>query len=113
MAIQYVALNNFSKSGEVHLSRHVFETIANRAVKKVDFATPALKKNKGIFKVKGPAHVVFRQDGKVDIILEVSISRDAPVKDVCIKIQEKVASYLQMMCETVPFSIKIKVLSLS
>lgn len=108
----YLVLNNYSSSGKVSLSRQVFESIAAKAIAEVKSAAPA-RKSKGLFKVKGPAGVVFRKDGRVDISLDVSLSKDAPVQEVCLKIQEQVASKIQMMCETVPFSIKVRVVSLS
>ncbi len=113
MSSNYVVLNNFSPTGNIALSRRLFESIANKAVEEVGTASPALKKNKGIFKVKGPANVIFRKDGKIDIVLEVSLRKDAKVQDVCLQIQQNVASHIQMMCETVPFSIKIRVVSLT
>ncbi len=113
MASNYLVLNNFSKSGQVRLSRALFESIAEEAINEVKMASPAARKNKGLFKAQGPAKVAFRKDGKVDISLDVSLSKTAPVKDVCMRIQESVASAVQMMCETVPFSIKVRVTSLT
>lgn len=111
MANNYVILNNFNSTGKVGISRAAIETIASKAVNEVKEASVA-KSRQGLFKVKGPASVAFRKDGRVDIRLEVTISKDAKVKDVCLEIQESVASAVTMMCETVPFSIKIKVVGL-
>lgn len=94
------------------LSHQLFESIAERAVSEVKGAFPA-KKSKGLFKVKGPAAVSFRNDGKVEVKLDVTVARGAPVQDVCLKIQESVASNIQMMCETLPFAVKIRVVSLA
>ncbi len=111
----YVVLNNYSKSGQVRLSRQLFETIAERAINEVRSARAARKTRGkgGLFTPQGPAKVTFRKDGKVDIVLKVELQRDAPVEEVCLDIQEHVASAIQMMCETLPFSIKVVVASLA
>jgi uncharacterized alkaline shock family protein YloU len=43
--------------------------------------------------------------------MDVTIQKGESVKDICLQIQEGVASAITMMCETVPFSIEIKVIS--
>ncbi len=113
MSNNYLVLNNYSKSGEIRLSRKLFESIAEEAVSEVEMAKTSARKNKGLFKTQGPAKVAFRKDGKVDISLDVSISREAPAQEICLKIQEQVANSIQMMCETVPFSIKVRIVSLT
>lgn len=106
----YYPLNNFQSLGVMGISRRSFESIATTAANGVKDAQVS-KRNTRLFHLDHPVHAYFRKDGKVEFHLDVSISSGAPVKDVCLHIQEAVASAITMMCETVPFGIEIKVLS--
>lgn len=77
-------------------------------------APPFLKAAKAsVFKMTNPVKVFFRKDGRIDINLDVSVKKGESVGEICTNIQNSVADALFMMCEAVPFSVHIKVSSLS
>lgn len=110
MKRDYYYLHNYQNKGEIGISRHAFETIANIATNEVTDASVSQRKNR-LFNLEHPVKASFRKDGRVDLFLDVNIRSGANVKDVCLEIQEGVASAITMMCETVPFGIQIKVVS--
>src|SRR5574344_494793 len=103
----YIYLQNYSRKGDMGISRRVFEMIATEATNRVNGATVSNAKN-GVFKVSHPITCIFK-DGKVIINIHVTIKRGIKVNDVCLKIQEEVANSLMVMCEVIPFNINIKV----
>ncbi len=95
------------------ISRDAFTTIVETATKNVSGASLNNKKKKTtIFQMKNPVKVAFRKDGKVDILIDVSIKKGISVDNVCSDIQNNVADALMMMCETIPFSIRFKISSI-
>ncbi|MCH3908779.1 MAG: Asp23/Gls24 family envelope stress response protein [Bacilli bacterium] len=110
MKRDYYYLHNYQSKGAIGISRHAFETIATIAANQVKGASVSTKKGR-LFNLEHPVKASFRKDGKVDFNLDVNIKSGANVKDVCLQIQEGVASAITMMCETVPFGIEIKVVS--
>lgn len=110
MSRDYYFLNNYKNNGKMGISRRSFETIATTAANGVKDAKVSRQKSR-LFHLAHPVNAYFRNDGKVELQIDVNISGAAPVKDVCLKIQEAVASSVSMMCETVPFGIEIKVIS--
>ena len=112
MAQDYISVNNYSRLGRMGISRRAFETIAEKATNEVKFANVA-NKSSHRFSLRGPVIVSFRKDGRVDIDIDVSIAEGAKVQEVCLEIQHNVANAIQMMCETVPFNIQVKVISIS
>ncbi|MDD5885110.1 MAG: Asp23/Gls24 family envelope stress response protein [Erysipelotrichaceae bacterium] len=112
MASEYYYLNHYSNRGKMGIARKAFTQIATIATNQVQNASVASRNKKFLFHLDRPVSVVFRKDGKVEIKLDVSIKRGVPVKDVCADIQNHVADAILMMCETVPFSIEIKVSAL-
>lgn len=110
MSRDYYFLNNYKNGGTMGISRRSFETIATKAADGVKDARVSRQKSR-LFHLAHPVNASFRKDGKVELQIDVSISGGAPVKDVCLHIQEAVASAISMMCETVPFGIEIKVVA--
>lgn len=111
MKRDYYCLNNYAQNGMMGISRRSFETIATMAANEVKGASVKMRKSR-FFTLEHPVKASFRKDGKVDLNLDVSLAKGSSVKDVCLEIQEAVASAVTMMCETIPFTIQIKVLSI-
>jgi len=97
-------------NGAMGISRRAFETIATLATNEIKGAT-VNKKKSHLFSLEHPVSASFRKDGKVDLNIDVNIAKGADVKEVCLQIQEGVANSITMMCETVPFGVEIKVIS--
>jgi uncharacterized alkaline shock family protein YloU len=110
MKRDYYYLHNFTQNGTMGISRRCFETIATLAANEVKGASVKMRKSR-FFTLEHPVRASFRKDGKVDLNLDVSLAKGSSVKDICLEIQEAVASEITMMCETVPFTIQIKVVS--
>jgi uncharacterized alkaline shock family protein YloU len=110
MKRDYYYLNNYTNGGEMGISRHAFESIATVAANEVEGASVSKRKTR-LFDLEHPVKASFRKDGKVELQLDVTLQKNAAIKDICLQIQEGVASAITMMCETVPFSIEIKVVS--
>jgi uncharacterized alkaline shock family protein YloU len=111
MSSDYVVVDNLNNAGTMGISRKALENIASLATNGVKGATVS-KSRARLFNLSRPVYAYIRKDGRVEIHLDVNIKSGAQVKDVCLKIQEDVASAITMMCETVPFRIQIKVVSI-
>ena len=107
----YVLIKNYSSNGKMAISRQALQSITERAVAGIPGANIAQKKKNALanFFMMGPVRIILRSNGIADIRLEVALSAEAKVMDVCTKIQEEVAKAIQMTCETVPVSVNIKV----
>lgn len=104
----YYKIQNLSKTGDIALSRKVFEQIALDAINRVSGASVSKKA-----KVKfSPVQVTFHNNGKVEVSLSISLSKSANINETCKKIQEEVASSLMAYCESIPYDIEIKVVSI-
>jgi uncharacterized alkaline shock family protein YloU len=110
MKRDYYYLNNYTNGGEMGISHHAFESIATAAANAVVGAKVSKRKTR-LFALEHPVTARFRHDGKVELQMDVTIQKGESVKDVCLQIQEGVASAIAMMCETVPFAIEVKVVS--
>lgn len=113
----YYYLNNYRNAGAMGISRNAFIKIATIACNNVTGASVSQRGKKRnpvnmIFDLASPVKAMFRRDGKVEIGLQVQISKQANVHETCLKIQQEVANAISMMCETVPFSVELKVVSL-
>ena len=107
----YVLIKNYSSNGKMAISRQALVSLTERAVANIPGADIVQKKKQGlpsVFKTR-PVKIVLRSNGIADIRIEVELSAEAKVMDVCTKIQEEVAKAIQVTCETVPVSVNIKV----
>lgn len=104
----YYKIKNLSNRGDIALSRKVFEQIASDAASRVNGASVSKKEK---FKLS-PVIVTFHTNGKVEVSLSISLSKESNVSETCKKIQEEVASSLMAYCESIPYDIKIKVASI-
>lgn len=115
MKRDYYYINNYQYNGDLAIGRHAFERIAAIAASSVPGASiQHAKQKKGIFTLEGPVRASFRKDGRIDLRLDVSISKNAEsVPEVCSMIQKTVAKAITKMCEALPFRIEVRVTSLS
>ncbi len=110
----YFIIKNYSRNGEMAISRHVFEELALTTIMKIPGVTPYAgddKKNHSI-NLYHPATATIKKDGRVYLNIDVSISKKVNIKDTCMKIQEEVRNALLTALETVPVNININVASI-
>lgn len=112
MSRDYYYLKNYNRNGEMAISRLAFAKLAESAANSVNGVSVNTKKKKSVFDLDKPIKIVFRKDGKVEITVDVSIAHGQDVRRVCESIQQKVADSISLMCETVPFSVEVKVSSI-
>jgi uncharacterized alkaline shock family protein YloU len=104
----YIALDNYTGLGTMGISRRVLASIASKATASVAGASLS-KRESRLFQISRPVKVALSHEGKAEIKIEVNLKKGAKVQDICLKIQQEVASQIAMMCEIVPIEIKIKV----
>ncbi len=108
----YVYIENYSKNGKMGISHIVFDQIASISAQRVKGVT--IRKNAKLqraFKLRKPIYCQI-QNGIVNVNIDVSIAQGSNVHEVCVKIQEEIASALSSLTELVPFSVNIKVASI-
>ena len=103
----YVYIQNYAKRGNLAISSSVFDEIVSIAIENIK-GVKIKKQEKFLFFLHKPVHCLIR-NGKILCDIEVIISQDFIVNDVCVKIQEEVADAIMSMTEFVPFQINIKV----
>jgi len=108
----YFKIKNYSKSGEIAISRRVFEDIASDATNRVKGASVS-RQRKNSFYLTRPVQVSFRKNGQVEVAIQITLKKDENVAEVCKRIQEEVSSSLMAYCESVPFDIEIKVANIA
>ncbi len=117
MKRDYYYINNYKNQGDLAIGRHAFERIALIAANSVIGAqVPSQNKKKmnRLFSLEGPVKASFRKDGRIDLRIDVSISKTAEnIQDVCLLIQKKVGEAITKMCEALPFQIEVRVTSLT
>lgn len=104
---EYVFIQNYTRNGIMGISHNVFDQIAEIATNQVQGASVSSRK-KGSFSLHKPITCSIR-NGLVDVKIFVRIAARINVKDVCVNIQENVASALSMMTELIPFKIVVEV----
>lgn len=110
----YVYIKNYSKDGEIAISRRVFEELATDAVERVSGAS-VIKKGKkklNVFNLYNPVKVTFHHNGQVEIEISINVKKGENTSKVCLAIQEEVAQSLLAYTESVPFDIHLKVASI-
>lgn len=105
----YYKIQSLSKKGDISLSRKVFEQIASDAASRVNGASVSKKEK---FRLS-PVVVTFHKNGKVEVSISISLSKQANIGETCKKIQEEVASSLMAYAESIPYDIQIKVASIA
>lgn len=107
----YVYIENYTRNGAMGISHVVFDQIASIATNKVKGATVKQQNTARLFKLHKPITCQIR-NGLVKVSIAVTISAGVNVNEVCINIQEEVASALISMTELIPFNINVKVASI-
>lgn len=112
--MDYVTIENYSKSGDLHISRTIIEKIVSDATNSVIGAEILENKYKGklLASLFGPIKVTFRRNGTVEVTIEISILKGANANDVSLKIQEEVSNALMAYTESVPFAVNIKIMEI-
>lgn len=106
----YVYIQNYARRGDLAISNSVFDQIVSIAIDKIEGVK--LKKNgKFLFSLHKPIHCEIK-DGRINADINVIISSDSNVNDVCVKIQEEVAYAISSMTEFVPFCVNVKVVGI-
>lgn len=107
----FVYIKNYSKDGEIAISRRVFEQLATDAVERVGGATISGKgkRSHSVFNLHNPVKVIFHHNGQVEIFISINIKKGENANKVCLAIQEEVAQSLLAYAEAVPFNIQIKI----
>ena len=105
----YILINNYARIGTMGISRQAIGSIASTAVNSVRGAH--VSSRKAAFTVDSGVKVTFDKDGKAIVRIDVIIAPNSsvPVTKVCRQIQEEVASAISLMCDTVPYDVKINV----
>ena len=101
----YVKINPNSKNGDLMISRSVFESIATNATNKVQGASVA----KRSFKLSKPVQAIFQSNGRVKIAVSINLKKGENANEICLKIQERIASVLMAYTESVPFDIQVNI----
>lgn len=104
----YVKINPNSKTGDLMISRAVFESLATEATNRVQGVSVA----KGNFKLSKPVQAIFQKNGRVKIAVSINLKKEANANEVCVKIQESVASVLMAYTESVPFDVQINIVEI-
>lgn len=110
---EYLYIQDYSKKGKLGISRQCFEEIIALSTKKIHGVETAENKrnNKFIFSFHKPVSCEI-VNGKVQINVQVKVKQGNNIDKICNDIQEQIADDITSMCELVPFSIKVKVVSI-
>lgn len=115
----YIVINNYSGLGTIGISRRAIEDVALICVGQVRGAAVVNKSKKqkskkssvdALFALPSGVKVALPKDGRAEITIDVAIQNGVNVASICKEIQESVANGVSMLCDTVPFSVKVKVL---
>lgn len=104
----YIKINPNSKTGDLAISRDVFEDIATDATSRVSGASVAKK----AFKLSKPVQAIFQKNGRVKIAVSINLKKGVNAQDICIKIQDSIASALMAYTESVPFDVQINIVEI-
>ena len=107
---EYVYIDNYAKRGNLAISTSVFDQIVSIVVDKMT-GVKLKAKGKTLFFLRQPSHTEIK-NGRINTDIEVFLSKDSNVNDVCLKIQEEIAYALTSMTEFIPFSINVKVVGI-
>ena len=112
---EFVFIQDYSKAGKLGISRKVFEKICSVVTNKISGVSTTdekkKKNNNPLFTFDKPVHCDIINN-KVVIQIQVIVRQGVNVDEICTLIQQEVADALTSMVETVPFSIKIKVVGI-
>lgn len=110
---EFVYIQNYRKAGKLGINRKCFEKICSVVTNKISGVSTkeAKKSNNPLFTFDKPVNCEI-VNNKVIIKVQVIIHRGVNVDEICNLIQREIADAMTTMVETVPFSIKIKVVGI-
>lgn len=109
-------LTNYQQRGKMGISRKAFETIATiasnnlQSVKVKGYSKEdKIARLNTIFSFPArPCQASFKKNGRVDLRVDVEVGTGVrDITNICTKLQEEVATNVNMMCETVPVQVEI------
>lgn len=109
-------LTNYQQRGKMGISRKAFETIATiasnnlQSVKVKGYSKEdKIARLNTIFSFPArPCQASFKKNGRVDLRVDVEIGTGVrDITNICTRLQEEVATNVNMMCETVPVEVEI------
>ena len=107
---EYVYIQNYAKRGTLAISTTVFDQIVETVVKKMQ-GVKLKSADKFLFFLHQPTRCEIK-NGKINVDLQVILSQECNVNEVCLKIQEEIAYALTSCTEFIPFSINVKVVGI-
>lgn len=107
---EYVYIQNYAKRGTLAISTTVFDQIVETVVKKMQ-GVKLKSADKFLFFLHQPTHCEIK-NGKINVDLQIILSQECNVNEVCLKIQEEIAYALTSCTEFIPFSINVKVVGI-
>ena len=109
---EYVYIQDYSKRGKLGISRKCFEEIIEITTNRINgVQTVGEKPSKLPWNLHKPISCEI-VNNKVQINVQVNIKQGNDIEKICTNIQEQIADDLTSMAELVPFSIKVKVVSI-
>lgn len=107
---EYVYIQNYARRGNLAISSSVFDQIVTIAIENIK-GVRIKKQDQFLFSLHKPVHCEIK-DGRIYADINVIISSEFNVNDVCVKIQEQVSDAITCMTEFVPFQVNIKVVGI-
>ena len=109
---EYVYIQDYTKVGKLGISKKCFEEIIQIVTNKINGVKTIEKpKNDFVFSFYKPVSCEI-VNGKVQINIQVEVKQGNNIEKICTDIQNDIAEALTSMAELVPFSIKVKVVSI-
>lgn len=113
----YLTINNYSSYGKMCISTEAITSIVMRVVKDIDGVHIASDKGglksilQSLFELKGGVQTNL-VNGKAVIRMDLILSKNCEVREVCLRIQGKVIEALHIACEGLPCEVRIRVVDL-
>ncbi len=107
---EYVYIQNYTKRGNLAISTSVFDQIVTTVAERMS-GVKLKSKGKSKFSLRKPSHTEVK-NGRINTDIEVVLSKDSNVNEVCLQLQEEIADALTSMTEFIPFSINVKVVGI-
>ena len=108
---EYVYIQNYAKRGTLAIANNVFDEIVSIAIEKIKGVKLKKSPEKFLFLLHRPIQCKI-ESNRLNCDVEVIISSEANVNQVCLAIQEEVAYAISSMTEFIPFSVNVKVMGI-
>lgn len=106
----YLPINNYSKLGEMGISRAAVRSIVHRCIEKTGAEINGPKKKQFVFNPESDGvKVSLLKSGLATISVEVNVYAGNPVGEICTKIQKEISDVMTLMLDTLPIEVHIKV----